>query len=173
MSVISSNIRFLRNKKGISQTALADAVNLKRGNIASYEKELAQPSIENLMKLADYFKIGINAFIKEDLSEERPLGEKSAITTSPERAIFQGLINRVSALKHSTDHNQQVQTLKQQNEEIFKMVDGFKAYHKHRMQTINPHNEDVKKIASDYDNILDLLETVLNSNKELIKLFDK
>ena len=53
------------------------------------------------------------------------------------------------------------------------MVDGFKAFHRHRIKNLDPYNESALKIASDYDNIVDLLETVLISNKELIKLIDK
>ncbi|MBK6266864.1 helix-turn-helix transcriptional regulator [Marivirga sp. S37H4] len=174
MSVISSNIKYLRNKKGISQTALAEAVNLKRGNIASYEKELAQPSIENLMKLSDYFKVDITQFIKQDLSKEDATDNThSEGVIIQERHLFQGLKDRVTALKGSSHHDPRIQNLRKQNDEIFKMVHGFKAYHKHRMQSIDPNNESIKKIASDYDNIIDLLETVLNSNKDLIKLLDK
>lgn len=170
MSIISSNIKFLRNKKGISQTALADAVELKRGNIASYEKELAQPSIENLMKLAEYFKIDLNEFIKIDLSDDETNHSRRL---NKESDLFQGLKDRVTALKGNTDKHDKVYKLKKQNEEIFKMVEGFKAFHNHRIKSLDPYNETAHKIASDYDNILDLLETVLNSNKDLIKLIDK
>ncbi len=170
MSILSSNIKFLRNKKGISQTALAEAVALKRGNIASYEKELAQPSVENVMKLADYFKVDINEIIKIDLSND--IISDSKRLNRKEHDLFQGLKDRVTALKGNSDKHDKVSNLKKQNEEIFKMVDGFKAYHNHRIKTLDPHNEAAKKIAFDYDNIIDLLETVLNSNKELIKLID-
>ncbi len=169
MSTISSNIKYLRNKKGISQTALADAVALKRGNIASYEKELAQPSIENLMKLSDYFKVDLNEFIKTDLSED----ESKPKVLNKEKDIFQGLKDRVTALKGNSERHDKIYKLKNQNDEIYKMVEGFKAFHNHRNKTIDPYNDSANKIASDYDNLLDLLETVLNSNKELIKLIDK
>lgn len=172
MSVISSNIKFLRNKKGMSQTALAEAVDLKRGNIASYEKELAQPSIENLVKLADYFKIDINQLIKTDMSPVDPLDVKPAGSITGEK-IFQGLKERVGAFKGTGDQHQRIQHLKAQNEDIYKMVAGFRAYHKHRMKSAAHNSDPVKKIASDYENIIDLLETVLNSNKDLIKLLDK
>jgi transcriptional regulator with XRE-family HTH domain len=173
MSIISSNIKFLRNKKGMSQTALADAIDLKRGNIASYEKELAQPSIENLMKLSEYFKIELNEFIKVNLSDEDYTSLKHFKKVGKEIDLFQGLRERVIALQGSSEKTGKLYKLKQQNEEIFKMVDGFKAFHTHRVKTLDPSNESAKKIASDYDNIIDLLETVLNSNKDLIKLIDK
>ncbi len=173
MSIISSNIKYLRNKKGISQTALADAVSLKRGNIASYEKELAQPGVDNLIKLADYFKVDLNEFIKIDLSDINNSDLNHPKKIGKDHDLFQGLMDRVTALKGQPDKHSKVSKLKKQNEEIFKMVDGFKAFHNHRIKTLDPFNDAAKKIASDYDNIIDLLETVLNSNKELIKLIEK
>lgn len=172
MSIISSNIKFLRNRKGISQTALAEAVDLKRGNIASYEKELAQPNIENIVKLADYFKVDINQLVKTDLTKGNPLDSKPSGNFTGEK-IFQGIKERVVAFKATGDQHEKILHLKTQNEDIYKMVAGFRAYHHHRMKSTDHHSETVRKIASDYENIIDLLETVLNSNKELIKLLDK
>lgn len=156
----------------MSQTALAEVIGLKRGNIASYEKELAQPSIENLVKISDYFKVDLNQLIKIDLSKADHLEVKANTNLAGEK-LFQGLKEKVVAFKGTGDPNLRIQHLKNQNEDIYKMVAGFRAYHKHRMKSTDHSNDTVRKIASDYENIIDLLETVLNSNKDLIKLLDK
>ena len=147
MSVISSNIKYLRNKKGISQTALAEAVDLKRGNIASYEKELAQPSIENLVKLADYFKVDINHIIKADLSKGNPIEHRIIPNNLTGEKILQGIKERVGSFKTTGDHYEKIQHLKAQNEDIYKMVAGFRAYHVHRMKSTDHHSDTVRKIV--------------------------
>lgn len=68
MQAFATNIRYLRNKKGLSQQALADEFDLTRGQLASYEDNRAEPSQETLIKYSAYFKLPIDALIKNDLT---------------------------------------------------------------------------------------------------------
>ncbi|HET8859832.1 helix-turn-helix transcriptional regulator [Marivirga sp.] len=175
MTKISDNIKYLRTEKGLSQTAMAEAVGLKRGNIASYEKELAQPSIENLVKIADYFGIDIHQIVNDDLqySSKRNIQESNPFKIFEEKFPIKGLKDRVNALKGSQNSDDKVKRLKNQNKDIHKMVDGFRAFHKMRMNS-NQNPEDLnKKLSADYENLLDILHTVLKSNTDLIKIIDK
>ncbi|MCD7935804.1 MAG: helix-turn-helix domain-containing protein, partial [Tannerellaceae bacterium] len=54
--------------KGLSQQAFADLFGLTRGNISSYEEFRAEPKIEALVKIANYFGIPLDEFIEKDLS---------------------------------------------------------------------------------------------------------
>lgn len=175
MTKIPDNIKYLRTKKGLSQTAMAEAVGLKRGNIASYEKELAQPSIENLVKIADYFGIDIHQIVNEDLqfsSKSTPL-EKNPFKIFEDNFPLQGLKDRVNALKGNHNSDDKVKKLKVQNKDIQKMVDGFRAFHKMRMNTNDDPEALNQKLSADYENLLDILQTVLKSNTDLIKIIDK
>lgn len=175
MTKISNNIKYLRNEKGLSQTAMAEEVGLKRGNIASYEKELAQPSIENLVKIADYFGVDIHQIVNEDLqfSTKKINQEKSPFKIFEETFPIQGLKDRVNALKGNHNADDKFKKLKEQNKDIYKMVDGFRAFHKMRMSSNENPEELNKKLSTDYENLLDILQTVLKSNTDLIKLIDK
>jgi DNA-binding XRE family transcriptional regulator len=159
----------------MSQTAMAEAVGLKRGNIASYEKELAQPSIENLVKIAEYFGIDIHQIVNEDLqySSKKVPTEKSPFKIFEESFPIQGLKDRVNALKANHNSEDKIKRLKDQNKDIQKMVDGFRAFHKMRMNSSDGSEELNKKLSADYINLLDILQTVLKSNTELIKIIDK
>ncbi len=75
MNYISSNIRFLRTLAGLSQGELAEKVGLNRGNITSYERNIAKPSIEFLPKLTDFFNVNLVDFIQKDLSKTMTRGE--------------------------------------------------------------------------------------------------
>lgn len=62
----------LRNKKKISQYALADLLDVDRGRYSKWEQGKARPSYEMLIQLADYF--GVTADYLIGRSNE-PLGE--------------------------------------------------------------------------------------------------
>lgn len=175
MTKISNNIKYLRTEKGLSQTAMAEAVGLKRGNIASYEKELAQPSIENLVKIADYFGIDIHQIVNEDLqySSKKVKHDKNPFKIFEENFPIKGLKDRVNALKGNHNAEDKIKKLRHQNKEIQKMVDGFRAFHKMRMDSNDNHQELNRKLSADYENLLDILQTVLKSNADLIKIIDQ
>ncbi len=68
MTKIGANIKKIRTTKGLSQQAFADLFELTRGNISSYEENRAEPRIETVMQIANYFCIPLNQFISESLS---------------------------------------------------------------------------------------------------------
>ena len=50
-------IKELRKEKGISQEELANAINVKNYTIGNWERDRAEPSIEAIMQMADYFEV--------------------------------------------------------------------------------------------------------------------
>ena len=67
MNFISNNLKFLRHFSGLSQQQFANLFNLNRGNIASYENGSAEPNIENLIKIAEYFHIDLVTLVRHNL----------------------------------------------------------------------------------------------------------
>ena len=70
MSIISSNIKFLRKKKGLTQQQFADQVGIKRSLVGAYEEERAEPKYDLLKTIASFFEISIDEFIKETINEK-------------------------------------------------------------------------------------------------------
>lgn len=68
MSYLGQNIKKLRQVKGLSQQAFAEIFELKRANISSYEEKRAEPKLEFVIKIANYFSIPLNDFIEKPLS---------------------------------------------------------------------------------------------------------
>jgi len=63
-------LRLQRDKKGISQAALAEVVGVTRGSIANYEQGTSYPKNREIYtKLADYFGMDVNYFLTEDEDE--------------------------------------------------------------------------------------------------------
>lgn len=65
---LSSNMRHMRKRLGLSQEDLAQQVGLNRGNIASYEKGTAEPKLSNLLKFSHLFGVSIRDLTNRDLS---------------------------------------------------------------------------------------------------------
>ncbi|RVU00624.1 LexA family transcriptional regulator [Mucilaginibacter limnophilus] len=70
MSIISSNIKFLRKKKGLTQQQFADQVGIKRSLVGAYEEQRAEPKYELLKTIAAFFEISIDDFINETIDEK-------------------------------------------------------------------------------------------------------
>jgi transcriptional regulator with XRE-family HTH domain len=70
MSIISSNIKFLRKKKGLTQQQFADQVGIKRSLVGAYEEERAEPKYELLKTIATFFEISVDDFIKETINDK-------------------------------------------------------------------------------------------------------
>ena len=89
----ATNVKYLRNKKGWSQQALADYFELTRGQVASYEDHRAEPSQETLIKYSNFFKLPIDALIRHDLT----LGKDDVyIDIGKNRILFPVTINEAN-----------------------------------------------------------------------------
>jgi transcriptional regulator with XRE-family HTH domain len=70
MSNISTNIKFLRKKKGLTQQQFADQLDIKRSLVGAYEEERAEPKYDLLKKIALFFEITVDDFINETIDEK-------------------------------------------------------------------------------------------------------
>jgi transcriptional regulator with XRE-family HTH domain len=70
MSIISSNLKFLRKKKGLTQQQFADQMDIKRSLVGAYEEDRADPKYDLLKKLALFFDVSIDALINETIDEK-------------------------------------------------------------------------------------------------------
>jgi len=57
-------LRYLREKAGLSQGAMADQFGIDRGNISEWENAKVSPSLPMLETLADGFEITISQLLK-------------------------------------------------------------------------------------------------------------
>lgn len=57
------NVKYLREKKGISQTKLAKDLNIDTSTLAKWENNTRQITLEWAIKLANYFDMDVGDFI--------------------------------------------------------------------------------------------------------------
>jgi len=75
----SKNLKKLRKHKGITQKELASAISCPTNAIIRFEKGTSTPSIEQLIKLAEYYKVSIDSiyFAKEFEANESSITKKT------------------------------------------------------------------------------------------------
>ena len=57
------NLKYLRNRKNISQQHLAEIIGVSQQSINKYENHSVEPDIDTLIKLADYFETSVDFLI--------------------------------------------------------------------------------------------------------------
>lgn len=70
MSKLSSNLRYLRKKKKISQGDLAEEFEVARTTMGDYERGKTEPNLEMLIKMSQKFDTSIDDLIQSDLSHD-------------------------------------------------------------------------------------------------------
>jgi transcriptional regulator with XRE-family HTH domain len=73
MKKISKNIAHLRHLKGVSQEYLANELNITRSRLSSWEEHRAEPPIDLIVKLSEYFTVSVDSMLKIDLSKVNDL----------------------------------------------------------------------------------------------------
>lgn len=68
MTYFGTNIKKIRQIKGLSQQAFADLLDLTRGIISSYEEGRAEPKIETLLHIAHFFNLSTDELISKPLT---------------------------------------------------------------------------------------------------------
>lgn len=74
MSILSDNLRFLRDKQNLSQQKIADTLLITRSRYVKYEDGTSEPPIEILLRMSKYFSISIDLLVSVDL-RKYPLEE--------------------------------------------------------------------------------------------------
>jgi transcriptional regulator with XRE-family HTH domain len=67
--MIGENIKTLRKRLGKSQEDISSKIGLTRSTYSGYENGVAEPSINTLITIADYFKIDLNILTRKDLTK--------------------------------------------------------------------------------------------------------
>ena len=70
-----NNLKYLREQKNISYQYIADKIGVSRPIIAYWEKGKADPTMGNLVKLADVLNVDIVSLINDNLTKEQPADE--------------------------------------------------------------------------------------------------
>lgn len=78
MSILSDNMRVLRDRLAISQQKTADSLKITRGRYVKYEDGSSEPPIEILVRISRFFNISIDLLLTVDI-RKYPLDNIAAL----------------------------------------------------------------------------------------------
>ena len=78
MSLFSKNLRFLRKKGNHNQDEIAILFNKQANTIGNWENRKSEPSLQELIKLGEFFKVSTGDLLQTDL-ELNPAGSSDVI----------------------------------------------------------------------------------------------
>lgn len=106
--MFSDVLRKLRKEKGLSQSALADILNMSQQAIGKWETNHATPDFDTLVQLADYFNVSTDYLLGNDKANSETNAIAAAISNNQHlKNLFQianistpNNINAVTNLLH-------------------------------------------------------------------------
>lgn len=79
LSYLSSNLKYLREQRGMTQRHVAEKLNMKSSAIVKIEGGHSGISVERLMMLADLFGVDEHKLLRIDLRHTSPKQERLLI----------------------------------------------------------------------------------------------
>jgi len=79
--MLSTNLKYLRKKQGLTQVQLAEKLEIKRSLIGAYEGGRAEPKLATLQKMASVFHLSVDELISPDLpnSQTSASGKQASV----------------------------------------------------------------------------------------------
>ena len=66
----NTNLTYLRKKKNISQSVVAELFDLNTNTIGSYERGDREPTLNNLVGLANFYEVSVDELLTKDMRTE-------------------------------------------------------------------------------------------------------
>lgn len=150
----STNLKFLRKERKLSQAELASRLSLSRSNIAAYEASNSEPNLKKVVQLSDFFDVPLRDFIMLDLSQEvnRFKGK------TPEQ-LENVLKANIADLEVFTERTKETK----------KMISGFRQFFKLKMNSYESISIEIQSLANDFENLLHVAEHLIEHNQDIVE----
>lgn len=103
----STNIKFLRKRKGFTQDQVSHSLEMKRSTLSGYENEVSQPTVQALITFSRYYRIAIDTLLNIDLANLSELQLNQL--ENGEDVFIRGGKLRVLATTISEDNNENIE----------------------------------------------------------------
>jgi transcriptional regulator with XRE-family HTH domain len=164
---LAANLKYLRKKKNLSQQQLAEALSIKRSNIAAYETKNVEPRLSLIHKMSEYFNVSLSHLICEDMSLSTGNQEKKGGAFFYDRSLAAGT-NQPALPSLDT-----LRRFKQQSLDVRKMLEGFKVFYDYKKTIHNPVDTQQRQFHAETENFLIFIEHMLQYNESVIQLMDQ
>lgn len=113
---LSNNIRYLREKKGVTLQQLANDIGINRQSLHNYENEVS-PSVENISKLAEYYNITVDSLMHSNIKQNDE-NKKNGSLYSEDSGIKLVINDLIDRLKNSEQKNDNILRELEESKEI-------------------------------------------------------
>jgi transcriptional regulator with XRE-family HTH domain len=70
--ILASRLKFIRRVRGVTQQTIADALGISRAAYSAYETSTAEPDVDLIRKLAQYYHVSVDFLLQIDMQTEDP-----------------------------------------------------------------------------------------------------
>jgi DNA-binding XRE family transcriptional regulator len=70
VSFVAINLKMLRRINSLTQDELSVKIGIKRSSIGAYEEDRAEPKLDTLITICEYFCVPIDKFLKMEIMEK-------------------------------------------------------------------------------------------------------
>jgi transcriptional regulator with XRE-family HTH domain len=149
VNFLSSNLRHLRKQRKLSQQQLADALGVKRSNIAAYETKNVEPRLSLLNRIATYFSVPLADLILSDLSR---------LSSAQLRALRDKPTGKDLS-------RPSVQEIRHILEKMQRAVDGFRVFYEFKREAAG--KDEAEEGSRDIDNFLVFIDHVAEYQRQI------
>lgn len=150
----STNLKFLRKEKKLSQAELARRLSLSRSNIAAYEANNSEPNLKKVVQLSDFFDVPLRDFIMLDLSQE-----VNRFRGKTPQELENVLKANIAELERFTERTKETK----------KMISGFRQFFKLKMSSYQSISGEIQSLANDFENLLHVAEHLIENNQDMVR----
>lgn len=155
-NIFAENLRYLRKKSNLSQSALAQELNYSRSNIASYEFGGSEPSITRLKEISAFFNVSLDSLLFSNIEKamynnrikEKPISESVNLPK-----------DWGNALEELANHIEEIETIQK----------GSKQFICFKKKKWTAPDAELITLSQECDKLLDLLDFLLEKNKHFLK----
>lgn len=148
-SFITTNLKYLRKRKQLSQQELANQLNLSRSNIAAYERGNSEPNVSKLLRMADFFDVNLSDFLGQDLTQD---------TIDTNRNVQ----------KTNNIQKEHLEALQEKVDEVDNMLNSIRKFHKFRLPSYSNQSSELKSLMINFDNLINLCEYLIEENRHFL-----
>lgn len=89
--MLNQRIRLLRQSRNLSQVELAKRLNVTKQSVSNWENDNIQPSIEMLLKMAEFFSVSTDYLLARDEGKYLDVSDLSDVVVAHLRQLIDDL----------------------------------------------------------------------------------
>lgn len=129
MIFFSNNLKFLRERRGIKQSDLAQKIGVKANTISNYEKGVSQPDYNILHSILTVLDIDADTLLYKDISEEN--NSRILISNHPieDVSMIDKLLSKIDTKEAKVEAQaEQIGVLKQTIRQLEEKIEGLQQH---------------------------------------------